>query len=311
MDDSAGASFARVRLGDPDDGSDAPARLSPRALFSEAALREVARGPRFREVAEALAAEAITDYQRMDPATRWLMKDLGRTSIYIAAYVLSALPGGLTLSGLIAPLVAGRVANRGRITAFVERALATGRLEVVPGPLPWTQRRLILRPAFVEALRDRAVGGLLTVGLIDPNSVAAAKRLSDDRALEVAYFKTAEITALMQTWGAPRLPRIEFFMSRDGGLKILQGLLLRQDSARTQLLEAATFSKTDLARSCGVSRVHLNTLLLDAEQEGLLVFAGRGGVAFDPALSDSYELWVAMQVQGARLVAEAVLAHKT
>ena len=42
-----------------DDGSDAPARLNPTVLFFDEALREVARGPRFREVAEASAAEAI------------------------------------------------------------------------------------------------------------------------------------------------------------------------------------------------------------------------------------------------------------
>jgi hypothetical protein len=294
-----------------DDGLDAPARLRPKVLFSETALRGVGRGPRFREVAEASAAEAIAEFQRLDPASRWLMKDLGRTSIYMAAYVLSALPGGLTLSGLIAPLVANRVANRGRIVAFVERALATGRLEVAPGPLPWTQRPLILRSAFVEVLRDRAVGALTIIGRVDPTCALAATRLSDDRALEVAYFKTAEITALVQTWGAPHLPRIEFFMTRDGGLKILQGLLLRQPSSRARLLEASTFSKTDLAKRCAVSRIHLDTLLEDAESEGLLVRAGRGAVMFDPALSDSYELWIAMQIQAARLVAEAVLAHET
>ncbi len=291
-----------------DDGSDAPARLNPTVLFFDEALREVARGPRFREVAEASAAEAIAEFQRLDPASRWLMKDLGRTSIYVAAYVLSALPGGLTLSGLIAPLVANRVANRGRIVAFVERALATGRLEVAAGPLPWTQRRLVLRPEFVEVLRDRAVGALTIVGRIDPTSALAATRLSDDRALEVAYFKIAGITALMHAWGAPRLPRIEFFMRRDGGLKILQGLLLSQPSSRARLLEAAAFSKTDLAKRCAVSRIHLDTLLEDAESQGLLVRAGRGAVTFDPALSDSYELWVAMQVQATRLVAEAVLS---
>ena len=294
-----------------DDGSDAPARLSPSVLFSEAALREVARGPRFRELAEASAAEAIAEFQRLDPASRWLIKDLGRTSIYVAACVLSALPGGLTLSGLIAPLVANRVANRGRIVAFVERALATGRLDVAPGPLPWTQRRLTPRTAFVEVLRDRAVGTLTIVGRIDRASALAATRLSDDRALEVAYLKIAEVTALMRTWGAPRLPRIEFFMTRGGGLKILQGLLLRQASGRARLLEEAKFSKTELAHGCGVSRIHLDTLLRDAGSEGLLVSTGRGAVVFDPALSDSYELWVAMQVQAARLVAEAVVAVET
>ncbi len=311
MDDSAGASFAQVGLGDTGDSSQAPARLRPKALFSEAALREVARGPRFRGVAEASAAEAIAEFQRLDAASRWLTKDLGRTSIYVAAYVLNALPGGLTLSGLIEPLVANRVAKRGRIVAFVERALGTGHMEVAPGHLPWTQRRLLLCPPFVDVLRDRAVGALNTFGPLDPTSASAALRLSDDRILEVAYMKVAQITALAQSWGVPSLPRIEFFMRREGGLKILQGLLLRQSPGRARLLEAAVFSKTDLARSCGVSRIHLDTLLEDAESEGLLVRAGRGGVVFDAALSDSYMLWVAMQAQGARLVAEAVLAHGT
>ena len=308
MDDSADAIIAPVRLGGRDEGSDAPARLNPLVLFSEAALREVARGSRFREVAEASAAEAIAEFQRLDPASRWLMKDLGRTSIYVAAYVFSTLSGGLTLSGLIAPLVANGVANRGRIVAFVERAVATGRLEVAPGALPWTQRQLILRPAFVEVLRDRAFGALTIVGRSDPASALAATRLPEERALKVACSKTAEITALMRTWGAPRLPRIEFFMTRDGGLKILQGLLLSQPSSRVRLLEAARFSKTDLAKRCAVSRIHLDTLLEDAESQGLLVRAGRGAVTFDPALSDSYELWIAMQIQATRLVAEAVLA---
>ena len=285
--------------------------LDPKALFSEDALRAIVRDPRFRDVAEALAAEASTNFQGLDAASRWLLKDLGRTAIYVGAFALYAFLGTLTQSGLIAALTASGVASRSRVISFVDRAIATGRLGMSPGPLPWTQRPLTPRPVFVEVLRDLLAGGLRAIGPIDPTVALAARSLSNDRTVAAAYVTLGRTSGAMRSLGAPPLPRIEFFMQRDGGLKVLQELLLDQDPGRARLLEDTRLSKTDIARRSGVSRIHLNTLLEDAEAAGLLTRVGRSRIVFDRALSDSYELWVAIQIQGARLIAETILAHET
>lgn len=311
MEDDAVAGAARTWADDTAHGAPSAGSLDPNALFGEDALRGVVRDPRLRGVAEALAAEASAHFQGLDGASRWLLKDLGRTTIYVGAFALYAFLGTLTQSGLIAALTASGVARRSRVIAFVDRAIATGRLAVAPGSSPWTQRPLIPRPVFVEVLRDLLAGGLRAIGPIDPTVALAARSLSSDRTLAAAYVTLGRTSGALGALGAPLLPRIEFFMQRDGGLKVLQELLLDQDPGRVRLLEAARLSKSDIARRGGVSRIHLNTLLADAEAAGLLTRVGHGRIVFDPALSDSYELWVAIQIQGARLVAETILAHET
>jgi len=311
MDDSVRPWSADGAMDGGRPGPDAPWALSAKALFGEEALRAVTRGPRFRAVAEASTAEAMRHYRGLDVASRWLLKDVGRTSIYVAALALHALPGGLTMSGLTSAVVASGAASRGRVVAFVDYALAAGRLDIAPGSLPWTRRPLIPRPAFVDVLRDRLAGFLAVMGPLDPSLTHAAPRLSDNGVLVAGYLRIAQVAASMRALGAPRLTRIEFFLDRDGGMKVLQDLVGRQEPDRARLLEVATISRTQIAQACGVSRVHLNTLLEDAEAAGLLTRVGRNSIVFDPALNDSYELWVAMQVQVARLAADAVLRHQT
>jgi hypothetical protein len=279
--------------------------------FREAALRAIVADPRFRAVAEASAAEATAQFQRLDGASRWLLKDLGRTSIYVATFALHAFLGSVTQSGLVATLVAQGVASRARVVAFVDRAIATGRLRVAPGSLPWTQRPLIPNAGFVDVLFDRLAGAFRVMGQIDTGIAAAADRMSNERIMAAAYVAIGRISATAEALGAPALPRMQLFMQRDGGLKLLQALLIRQAPDRDRLLESVSFSKTDVARDCGVSRIHLDTLLRDAEAAGLLTRVGRNGIIFDRALNDSYELWVALQIQGARLVAETILAFET
>jgi hypothetical protein len=197
------------------------------------------------------------------------------------------------------------------VAAFVDYALKAGRLEVAPGSAHWTQRPLIPSPEFFDVLRRRMAGAIRATSPLEPALEWAAERLADDSVLAAVHLRMAYVATNLTSFGAPKLPPIEFFMEREGGLKILQALIGRQDPVRARLLEVAVFSRTEVASECGVSRVHLNKLLEDAEAKGLLVRDGRARIVFDPALNDSYELWAALQVQATRLVAEATQRHKS
>ncbi len=287
------------------------ASLDPQALFSDQAMRALTRHAVFRSVAEALAAEAIRHHEQSDAVSRWLLKDLGRSSIYAAALVLHGLPGELTTGGLISVVAAGGVVSRGRVISFVDHALRAGRVAIAPGSAPWTQRLLIPHPVFIDEFRQRVAGPLRAMSPLAPSLGRTADRLSDDSLLALVCWRGGQVATQAERLGARRLPTIEVFLHREGGMRVLQALLLRQDPTRERLLEVADLSRVHVARAAGVSRMQVNLLLKDAEALGVLAYDPGGRIHFHPSFNESYELWVAMQVQGARLIAETVLGHQT
>ena len=142
-------------------------------LLSDAAVARLRAHPRFREAVEAHAAGALAEYESQDNHERWLLKDLGRASLWLGAMILDTIPGGLTVSALAAAAAERQVCSRGRVLAFVHYALDTGRLTLSPGSEPWVRRRLVLTPAFLEPSRRRMSLQFRTVALLAPEVAAA------------------------------------------------------------------------------------------------------------------------------------------
>ena len=61
-------------------------------LLSEAAVTRLCAHPRFREAAESHAARVLAEYETQDSHDRWLLKDLGRASLFLGAMILDARP---------------------------------------------------------------------------------------------------------------------------------------------------------------------------------------------------------------------------
>ena len=275
--------------------------------FDRAALAVMCAHPRFREVAEGISGGMLAMAMGLDDVDRRMLKDIGRTTLYLLVLMAEPVFPALTVRDLCEFGVAVGAGSRGRVRAYMDYGLAHGRFELEPGEQPWTQRRLVVRPAFRRPVVDALIGVMERAGSAAPSLVAAADRLRAGLGIGAA------IVGLQQLWissaglGVPRLPEIEFFLARDGAMTLLNDLSLRQDGGRAALLTAAPLRRRETAARIGISRGHLDRILKDAAAAGLLV-VGDGEVAFAPALSEAFALWSAIQLQALRRIAEAVLA---
>ncbi|MBS0363425.1 MAG: hypothetical protein JSR98_18780, partial [Proteobacteria bacterium] len=152
-------------------------------LLSAAAVSRLREHPRFRAAVEAFAAGALAQYEREDTATHWLHRDLGRSSLYLGAILLDRMPAGLTFAGLAEMAVHRDVCSRGRVLAFVQYALATGRMVVAVEPGPWSRRRLSLTPAFLAPMRERFIASLNATSIVAPEVAETLPRLASDEAV--------------------------------------------------------------------------------------------------------------------------------
>ena len=276
-------------------------------LLSETAVARLCAHPRFREAAEAHAAGVLAEYESQDSHDRWLLKDLGRAALWLGAMILDASPDGLTVSGLAATAALRQVCSRGRVLSFVHYGLDSGRFALTPGSEPWVRRRLVLTPAFIEPTRRRLVAQFEATALLAPEVAAALSRLAPDTAVRQAIVSTGLLLTLRPELNRnPGGPLRQIFIARDGGMRMLQHLLLGQSKTRSRLLERAPISRAALSRRYGVSRTHVNRLLADAEAAGALRLEGRDRVVFSSAFSDEVEAYFAGQFQAARVVAQGM-----
>ena len=292
------------------DGTD-PIEADEADLLSDAAVARLRTHPRFREAAEAQAAAVLAEYDAQDSHDRWLLKDLGRAALWLGAMILDTMPRGLTVSGLAAVAAERQVCSRGRVLAFTHYALDSGRLALTPGAEPWVRRRLVLTPAFIKPSRRRLILQFTTTALLAPEVAAALPRLASDSVVQQASVAIGLLlSARPELNRNPGGPLRQIFIARDGGMRMLQHLLLRQAKTRARLLQAAPISRAALARRYGVSRTHVNRLLADAEAAGALRLEGRDRVVFSQGFSDELEAYLAGGFQVCRLVAQGMMAQK-
>lgn len=300
--DSANGWAARPGRSDRSAASD----IDP--LFTVDAMAAVRGHPLFRRTAESICATAMAVFEEYDPDVRWMVRDFGRVAIGIALAVLDLGPSGVTAGILAKTCVENGACSRARALAFVDHGLGVGLLDLTPGVQSWTKRRLIVRPAFRHIFRAppiRVIGAALELA---PDLAEAAPRLADDSKFALGILAIGYLAKNARRLGVPPNPIMEFFIARECGLLVLQHLAGQQASGRERLLQAARIVKFDVARRCGISRAHLDTLLADAEGAGLLSLAGRNRAIFDPALDEAFSQWAVLQIQGLRYMARAMAA---
>jgi hypothetical protein len=279
-------------------------------LLSGTAVAQTRRHPNFRAAAEAMAANSIASFEALDTSSRWLMSDLGRASLSWGAVLLANAPQGLTAAALANGSAAGGVCSRGRAMAFLQYAQTRGLLTAAPGLEPWSRRRLMLAPAFMAPLRAQFRGLVEAAALVAPEVADALPRLQPDAgvraAVTVATLLNATHPELRRNPGGPFR---EIFLARDGGMRVLQQLMLSQAPGRERLLEAAALSRAELARRQRVSRTHVNRILADAQTAGALSLPAPDRVLFTPALSDEVEAYYAGHIQLMRVIGLALTAQ--
>lgn len=283
----------------------APARPEPLSPQDLAALRA---HPRFRATVEAHAAETLAHYASLSRIERWAQSDLGRAALTAAAIVLDALPVGLTLGGLFEAAARTGFCSRGRVLAYLDRAIANGLIAPAqPAAKIETNTRLVMSDRFVMAMSDPLELAVRSVAVLAPETAPAIPRLED---IDVRKRMTGWIGVL--TIARPELfpgagQPVHLFQARDGGARMMEELICRQPPARARLLETCEVSHSALARASFCSRRHAERLLKDGVALGLMQVEG-GRVTVSPELSADVERFFARVFAIARIAALTALA---
>lgn len=245
--------------------------------------------PRFRDAAEAGARRIAAHKDGLRPVLRWLNNDLGRSALLARALMWAARDGGVCISDILASARQRGTASDGRVLQLFRRAEAAGVIVTSGEAKAWIDRPLIFQPEYVEAIRERVVIEIEVASLVAPRIGPMAALVRDDDHFRAFLAHLARYhTVPPQTLGPPN-PSIRLFMVGEGGLTMLYDLIGRQDQGRERLLEAAPFSRVNLARRHGVSRRHVGRLFEAAETAGYLSFPARNLVVFSPAMSEEAE----------------------
>lgn len=278
------------------------------ALLSSASLQAIRAAPGFRAVAGALARAVVELNASMDEPTRWITKDLGRTSLYAAAIIIQAILGRVSVQDLITAAHAKTICSRGRVLAFVDYTRAWGALRVPDGEAPWMTRSLELTPAFSAYASERFWREMAVIGPLAPEAALALEHRADPRAFPAALANVGRLTVLRPDLFAEPTGPLSAFLNRSAGMSVVFDWLSEQPNPRDRLLEQANLNRADLSRRYGISRVHLNTLLGEAEAAGHLRLPASDWVVVSPELSEDVERLVAKLIAIHRVSALAVLA---
>ena len=283
-----------------------PSLADINALLSDEAMTALRARTDFREVVEELIAESLANYRTFDAAGRWMFADMGRSALYIAALILDAQPGGVSAAALTAAAQDNRASSRGRVAQFIRFAQDHGEIAVPPGSEHWTQRRLILKPAFVDRARRRSINDARVISRLAPDIAPLVDALEDDTTHR-RFLTWSGVLATRERVVGPETP-VTMFLHRHSGMRILYHMTLEQPPDRPQMLSEAPLSRNHLSQLYEVSRAHINRLLADAEADGLLTCPTPTRVVFSRALSDDFEKTVAFSIQLNRAAFAATLA---
>jgi len=254
--------------------------------------------PRFADAAQALAGNmlALCDGDRRLAA---VFKDAGR---YVTAMSVAYLDGagGLTMK-LLKQICAGTgFLSPGRARAIVEFLLHLDYLT----PATDTKGETHYRPtaAFSDAWARHLRAAIAAAALIEPSLGPLAARLTEP-AVYAALLTTqaARLHALARDPAANPFPALNrAFLHPHAGSQILWTLTLLGGNvtapAGTILLPISTTS-----RRFGVTHLHVRRLLKRAQEEGLIVYRGRGRLSITDAGMPVIALHYAFQL--AELVA--------
>jgi hypothetical protein len=251
----------------------------PAGSIGQAQFEAVIAHPRFAAAARQLS-RSMLDLAASDAALDGIMKDVGRFSAAGLAIYLDA-TGGLTLARMKELCALNTVVSPGRARALL---LYLRFLRYVE-PVESSSRaaRFAPTPALTAAYHTIMRTGIVAATQIEPGLGRLSNRLGDTSVM-TRYIRISGALGLSLARGPMDNALWRVFLNRHAGTQILHALMLASDDdAHYPPKGAIAFSLTGLARRFHVSRPHVARLLRTAEQEGLVVPAGEGRLAFTEA----------------------------
>jgi DNA-binding MarR family transcriptional regulator len=270
--------------------------------LSDAAVARVGADPRFPEAIRTLTSGILALY-RGNRFLNALINDRGRMIIgYLALYLHEgAAPdgrgSGFSVGQLKALCAAAGTASPGRTGAMVAMMRMAG--YITSAPAPDDRRRHILVPTEKLRLahRDRWTCVAETVRVVMPDA-ADAFALGDTE-FEAAYIRRTAGYFLDGFRIIDVAPELQLFLDRNAGVMILFSMMLAGETADTiPPTRPIALSISGIAGRFGVSRVHVRTLLRDAETAGLIERTGEnsGSIMIRPELANAARIFFASMI---------------
>ncbi len=250
----------------------------------------------------AVGAWAVVTSQ--DDFGLWVTQHDRRFRIAFTLAVLDARDMGTTTGELLRTCQQMQGLNRGVVTDFLDRAVASGDPTVESAGVAWGYRKLGVRPQFHQRLRDGLGGMLGDMGDLVPEFADVAEALEDPATLRGFLLTFGMISSFRPDLVSVGDSPIDLFIRRDRGLGFLLYFLEHQtpEPDRTQLLERVALSRRRLARDMLVSRMHVARLLEDGEAAGAFSLPSPDEIVFSAELSNHFETRMAVGLQVVRAV---------
>ncbi len=273
--------------------------FEPDGPLSTAAITQMRAHPRFGAAIRTLASGMLGLY-RGNRLLNMVINDRGRMviayyALYLDARGASAGRGtGFSVGELKATCAAAGVASPGRTAAMLAVMRMAGYVASVPAPDDRRRHVLVPTERLRSAHRERWERVRAALREIRPH--AAVVFALHDPAFEAAYVRhTAEyFMAGYRAIGDDR--GLYLFSDRNAGLMILFNMILSgEPDDAVPPARPVPISISATAQRFGVSRVHVRTLLRDAEAAGLIERTGEGGshVIIGPRLATAIESFFA------------------
>jgi hypothetical protein len=261
---------------------------------SPAELAELRAHPQLH-LAMRTAARGILGLYRRNRILGALMSDRARALFTNAVFYLhfsgpSGGKPGLTVNAMKDLCVQLDLCSRGRCEATLALMRATGFLRSVPSA-DRRRRPLVPTQKLLAFQRKRWAAHLVATAYVLPEAAGCAARLEEEEfcAAFVLALSTAYIEGVRML---EHVPELTTFVDRSAGLMILYSLALSGPSDEPfPPAESVPLSINAIAKTLGVSRKHVLTLLRDAEAAGLLLRDGADNdrITFLPAMRAAME----------------------
>jgi hypothetical protein len=276
-----------------------PSLLAPDGPLSAAAIAELRAHPGFPNAMRTLFGGMLALY-RGNRLLNMLINDRGRLLIgWLALYLREGgapdgRGSGFGIGQMKALCAAAGLASPGRTAAMLAVLRMSG--HIASASAPQDRRRHILVPTekLRAAHRDRWRHVVAALREIDPETAALVT--IDDPDFLAAYVRASADEFLGGIRFVDLAPEVELFLDRNAGLMVLFSLMLGgTDKDTVPPRQPVPLSISALANRFGVSRVHVRTLLRDAELQGLIRREGPGGshVTVLPPLAQACQVYFA------------------
>jgi hypothetical protein len=260
----------------------------------EAALSRLMCDPRLPEAIRTLAVKAL-EASANDKALDGICKDAGRYFAGMLVVYLHA-SGQLTLPNLKAYCATSKLLSPGRARALLSYLRYLKFIDEVPAGLRKGPARYTATAALLTAWRSQLSAALQAACTIEPAVRIVLDRLDDPEVFfTFIRIQTNEMIEGIQSNDARREdPFMRVIVHRHAGTRILLSLLAIAADFPPRGPIPLSISAT--AQRFGVSRIHVQRMLDEAQREGLLTRTDRGEIVFAESAKTYMRFFYPMQM---------------